>query len=111
MRESSDANVSTGSNLVFGAREQLAIWLMLVSAFTVILNETVMSVALPRLMKDLDITAAQGQWLTTAFLLTMSVVIPTTGMLIQRYSTRGLFINAMGLFSLGTIIAVLAPSF
>ena len=111
MRESSDANVSTGSNLVFGAREQLAIWLMLVSAFTVILNETVMSVALPRLMKDLDITAAQGQWLTTAFLLTMSVVIPITGMLIQRYSTRGLFINAMGLFSLGTIIAVLAPSF
>lgn len=96
---------------VFGSREQLAIWLMLVSAFTVILNETVMSVALPRLMADLNITASQGQWLTTAFLLTMSVVIPVTGMLIQRYSTRAMFIGAMGLFSLGTLVAATAPTF
>ncbi|HHG6298042.1 TPA: hypothetical protein ACPXFP_002212, partial [Streptococcus pneumoniae] len=68
----------------FGAKEQLAIWLLLVSAFVVILNETIMGVALPKLMHDLNITAVAGQWLTTAFLLTMSVVIPITGMLIQR---------------------------
>ncbi|MBU3995119.1 MAG: DHA2 family efflux MFS transporter permease subunit [Actinobacteria bacterium] len=95
----------------FGPRERLAIWLLLASAFVVILNETIMSVALPKLMSDLDITAAAGQWLTTAFLLTMSVVIPITGMLIQRLQTRTLFIIAMGLFSLGTLIAALAPGF
>ncbi|QIK62279.1 multidrug efflux MFS transporter [Leucobacter viscericola] len=96
---------------VFGAREQLAIWLLLISAFVVILNETVMGVALPRLMEDLHITASAGQWLTTAFLLTMSVVIPITGMLIQRVTTRTLFITAMTLFSLGTLIAAAAPGF
>lgn len=95
----------------FGAREQLAIWLLLASAFTVILNETIMGVALPRLMDDLGITAAAGQWLTTAFLLTMSIVIPITGMLIQRLRTRTLFITAMGLFTLGTLIAAIAPGF
>jgi DHA2 family lincomycin resistance protein-like MFS transporter len=95
----------------FGPREQLAIWLLLGSAFTVILNETIMGVALPRLMDSLGITAAAGQWLTTAFLLTMSVVIPITGMLIQRFSTRSLFIVAMGLFSLGTLISAVAPGF
>ncbi len=95
----------------FGAREQLAIWLLLGSAFTVILNETIMGVALPKLMEDLQISAAAGQWLTTAFLLTMSVVIPITGMLIQRFKTRTLFIMAMGLFSAGTLIAALAPGF
>lgn len=84
---------------------------MLVSAFTVILNETVMAVALPRLMQDLQISAAQGQWLTTAFLLTMSVVIPITGMLIQRFSSRTLFIGAMSLFSLGTLIAATSANF
>lgn len=95
----------------FGPREQLAIWLLLASAFTVILNETIMGVALPRLMDDLGITAAAGQWLTTAFLLTMSVVIPITGMLIQRLTTRTLFNTAMTLFTLGTLISAIAPGF
>ena len=95
----------------FGPREQLAIWLLLISAFVVILNETVMGVALPKLMHDLKITAAVGQWLTTAFLLTMSVVIPITGMLIQRVKTRPLFITAMSLFTAGTAIAAAAPGF
>ncbi|PIO50923.1 MFS transporter [Leucobacter sp. OAMLP11] len=95
----------------FGPREQLAVWVLLGSAFVVILNETIMGVALPRLMDALSISASAGQWLTTAFLLTMSVVIPITGMLIQRIRTRTLFIAAMGFFTLGTAIAAAAPGF
>lgn len=95
----------------FGARERLAIWLLLASAFTVILNETIMGVALPKLMDDLDISAAAAQWLTTAFLLTMSIIIPITGMLIQRLTTRTLFITAMALFAAGTLISAIAPGF
>lgn len=98
-------------NREFGPREQLAIWLLLGSAFTVILNETIMGVALPRLMDGLGITAAAAQWLTTAFLLTMSIVIPITGMLIQRVTTRTLFITAMSLFTAGTLISSAAPGF
>ena len=49
-----------------------------VAAFVVILNETIMSVALPRLMIEFVITEATVQWVTTAFMLTMAVVIPTT---------------------------------
>ncbi|MFX4292908.1 MDR family MFS transporter [Streptomyces bohaiensis] len=85
--------------------------LLVVSAFVVILNETIMSVALPRLMEDLDITAATAQWLTTGFLLTMAVVIPTTGLILQRFSTRTVFLTAMGLFNSGTVIAAAAPGF
>lgn len=95
----------------FGAREQLAIWLLLIASFVVILNETVMGVALPNLMENLQVTAVLGQWLTTAFFLTMSIVIPITGMLIQRFRTRTLFIAAMSLFSLGTLASALAPGF
>ncbi len=114
MQKSSNESHSQGGNgpeQEFGARERLAIWLLLVSAFVVILNETIMGVALPRLMSDLDITAAAAQWLTTAFLLTMSIVIPVTGMLIQRFKTRTLFLIAMGLFTAGTLIAAIAPGF
>ncbi|PYE86128.1 MDR family MFS transporter [Pseudoroseicyclus aestuarii] len=92
------------------ARNRLVIGLLLVSAFTVILNETIMSVALPRLMTDLNVTANAAQWLTTAFLLTMAVVIPITGFLLQRFHTRSVFIAAMSLFSLGTFLCAISPS-
>lgn len=92
-------------------RNTLVISLLLVSTFVVFLNETIMGVALPHLMEDLAISAVAAQWLTTAFLLTMAVVIPITGLLLQRFHTRQVFIAAMSLFSLGTLVAALAPGF
>ncbi|MCC9145265.1 MULTISPECIES: MDR family MFS transporter [unclassified Arthrobacter] len=92
-------------------RTKTVIGILLVSSFVVILNETIMSVALPRLMADLNITAGTAQWLTTGFMLTMAVVIPATGFLLQRFSMRGLFLTAMSLFSAGTLLAALAPGF
>ncbi|WP_338077417.1 MDR family MFS transporter [Cellulosimicrobium aquatile] len=89
----------------------LVIALLLGSAFVVILNETTMSVALAPLMADLGITASTGQWLTTAFMLTMAVVIPATGFLLQRLGTRGAYLLAMSLFSAGTLLAALSPGF
>jgi DHA2 family lincomycin resistance protein-like MFS transporter len=76
----------------------------------VILNETVMGVAIPRLMSSFNVPASAAQWLTTAFLLTTATVIPVTGFLLQRLNTRPIFILAMSLFSLGTLAAALAPS-
>jgi DHA2 family lincomycin resistance protein-like MFS transporter len=84
---------------------------LLVSTFVVILNETIMSVALPVLLTDLQVEASVGQWLTAGFLLTMSVVIPVTGFLIRRVPTRLLYGIAMALFSTGTLVAALAPGF
>lgn len=92
-------------------RDRSVITLLLVSAFVVILNETILSVALPHIMEDLRIGASTAQWLTTAFMLTMAVVIPVTGFLIQRFSTRAVFLLAMSLFSAGTAICAASPSF
>ena len=91
------------------SRNRLVISLLLVSTFVVILNETIMGVAIPHLMHDLGITASTAQWLTTAFMLTMAVVIPITGFLLQRLNTRPVFILAMATFSLGTLVSALAP--
>ncbi|HSO90391.1 MAG TPA: DHA2 family efflux MFS transporter permease subunit [Arthrobacter sp.] len=84
---------------------------LLVATFVVILNETIMNVALQRLMVDLGVTAPTVQWLSTGFMLTMAIVIPTTGFILQRLSTRAVFMLAMGLFSSGTLLAALAPGF
>ncbi len=91
--------------------DAVLIGVLLVSAFVVILNETITSVAIPVLNKDLKLLPSTGQWLSTAFVLTMAVVIPVSGFLIRRLSTRTLFAIALGSFSAGTLMAALAPGF
>jgi DHA2 family lincomycin resistance protein-like MFS transporter len=93
----------------FAARNRLVLNVLLVSTFVVMLNETAMTVAIPHLMEALGVTASAAQWLTTAFLLTMAVVIPVTGFLLQRLNTRPVFMLAMALFSTGTLVAALSP--
>ncbi len=85
--------------------------ILLVAAFVVILNETTMNVALSSIMTDLGVDERTAQWLTTAFMLTMAVVIPITGWLLDRLPTRRVFQLAMLSFSLGTLLCMVAPSF
>lgn len=85
--------------------------ILLVAAFVVILNETTMNVALTRIMADFGVTERNAQWLTTAFMLTMAIVIPITGWLLERLPTRAVFTLAMALFSAGTLICALSPTF
>ena len=93
------------------AKDLGVIWLLLGAAFVVILNETIMGVAIPNLVDDLGITIAAAQWLTTAFMLTMAVIIPITGVLLERFTTRQVFTAAMTSFSIGTLTAAVAPGF
>ena len=105
------ATASAEPDVQIRSRDRVIIATLLVATFVVILNETIMGVALPRLMVELNVGPSLGQWLTTAFMLTMAVVIPTTGFLLQRLSTRTVFGIALGLFSAGTLLAALAPGF
>lgn len=90
---------------------KIAIGLPIMAAFVMILNETVMSVALPKLMEEFSVKASTAQWLTTGYLLTMAVVIPTSGLILKRFTTRAVFLTATSLFAAGTLLAGLAPAF
>jgi len=87
------------------------ITILMIGAFISMLNETLLNVALPSIMKDLDVNASTVQWLATAYMLVNGVMIPATAFLIQKYTVRRLFITAMALFTAGTIIAGLAHVF
>ena len=89
----------------------LLIGILVVAAFVVILNETTLTVALPVLMKDFGITPEAAQWLTTSFMVTMAVVIPTTGWVMQRFTLRSIYIFALLTFLAGTILAAVSPTF
>ncbi|HUH77690.1 MAG TPA: MDR family MFS transporter [Devosia sp.] len=101
----------TETSTKLNPKDLATITVLIVSAFVVILNETIMNVALPVLMHEFQVSEEAIQWLATIFMLTMAVVIPATGFLLQRFSTRGVFMLAMGLFSLGTLLAAAAPGF
>jgi DHA2 family lincomycin resistance protein-like MFS transporter len=94
-----------------GSRPGLIIGLLVVSAFVMILNETIVSVALPRLAVDLTVAATTVQWLTSGFLLTMAVVIPTTGFLLERFTPRTVFLASLTLFTAGALVCAVAPGF
>src|SRR5690625_7584674 len=81
------------------------ILVLLIAAFVVILNETIMNAALPSLMVELGVRASTVQWLSTALLLTMPVLIATTGFVLQAFSPRPSFTAALALFVLATLIA------
>ena len=83
----------------------------LLGAFIVFLNSTFMNVALPDIMKDLNISVSTAQWLSTGYMLATGIVVPFTAFLIDRFKTRTLFFTAMGLFTIGTIVGAFANNF
>ena len=94
-----------------GPRTPLIIKLLVASTFVVILNETIMINAIPRLMTDFAVEPRTAQWLSSIFMLTMAAVIPVTGWFLQRVTTRSAYTVAMVTFMLGTALAMLAPTF
>lgn len=85
--------------------------LLLAGSFIAILNQTLMITAIPPIMHQMHVTANSAQWLTTVFMLVNGVMIPISAFLIERFSTRKLFMMAMGIFVVGTVICAVAPGF
>jgi EmrB/QacA subfamily drug resistance transporter len=80
-------------------------------AFVAILNQTLLGTALPHIMQDLHLDANTAQWLQSIFMLVNGIMIPITAFLIERFTTRGLFLTAMSLFAFGTAVCAAAPNF
>lgn len=100
------------SNIVESPKQRNGILIvMLMGAFVTILNQTLMNVALPSIMNEFKITASQGQWLSTGFMLVNGVMIPMTAFLIERFTTRQLYLFAMIAFAIGTTIGGFATSY
>ncbi|HJE19516.1 MAG TPA: DHA2 family efflux MFS transporter permease subunit [Aliicoccus persicus] len=85
--------------------------IIVVSAIVVILNQTLLLTAIPEIMNDLNIEFAQAQWLNTAFFLVNGIMIPVSAFFINKFTTRSLFLVAIGIFMAGTLIAALSSDY
>ena len=89
----------------------LLVMVLLIGTFCTVLNQTLLTTAFPTLMDAFDISASDVQWLTTGFLLVNGIMIPITAWLINKFSSRSLYLTAMSIFLAGTIACFAAPNF
>ncbi|WP_039043657.1 MDR family MFS transporter [Sporosarcina sp. ZBG7A] len=101
-----------GDSQTFDFKKNIPLLAVLLSgAFITILNQTLLATALPPIMKDLNISQSTVQWLQSIFMLVNGIMIPITAFLIGKFTTRKLFLTAMGTFAIGTLIAAFSPNF
>ena len=80
-------------------------------SFSGVVVESSMNVTFPTLMGEFGISTAVVQWITTGYLLVLSIIIPTSSYLRRRFTMRTLFIVGASCFLAGTLAAALAPAF
>ncbi|MFT8593050.1 MAG: MDR family MFS transporter [Bifidobacterium sp.] len=67
--------------------------------------------ALPTMVREFNISVTTGQWMTSIFQLVMGVMIPLTAFLTKRFTTREIVIASMYIFTIGSLLSWLSPSF
>ena len=89
----------------------VAVVALAILTFLGILSETSLNIAYSTLMEEFGIGASVVQWLTTGYLLLLSVAIPSSPFMVRRFATRTLFVAAVTIFTAGTVIGALAVNF
>ena len=80
-------------------------------SFLGLLLETVVNILFPALMSDFGITMSAVSWMTTGYLLVVSVIMPLSGYLQRRFTARSLFITAAVTVMAGAVVAAMAPAY
>ncbi|HEY4279811.1 MAG TPA: DHA2 family efflux MFS transporter permease subunit [Conexibacter sp.] len=81
---------------------------VVLGAIMTILDTTIVNVAINTLSKDFDVSLSTIQWVSTAYLLALSTVIPLTGWAADRFGTKRLWMTSVALFVLGSALCGLA---
>ena len=84
---------------------------LILAGFFGMLNQMLLSPALPSIMVDMNVDASTVQWLTTGYMLMSGIMVPVTAFLLDRFTTRRLFFVAMGMFTAGTFTAAISTEF
>lgn len=84
---------------------------LVAGSFITILNQTIVTPALPSIMVEMNVSASTVQWLTTGFTMVNAVMVPITAYLTDRFSIRRLFLVAMSVFTAGTLLVAWGPAF
>ncbi|SQF67761.1 drug resistance transporter, EmrB/QacA family [Streptococcus dysgalactiae subsp. equisimilis] len=93
------------------AQRYATVMVMMLGAFIALLNQTLLTTALPGIMTSFNLSLDSAQWLTTIFMLVNDIMIPISAYYTTRFSSKSLYLTAIGLFILGTLLCLVAPYF
>ena len=80
-----------------------------VATFMLLLDITVVNVALPSIREDLGASFTDLQWVVDAYALTLAALVLTAGSLADRLGRRRVFVVGLGIFSRASLLCALAP--
>ncbi len=103
--------MSTSINTISGRHRQAFVATLLTGTFTMSISQSALSTAYPAFMRSFHLGASTVAWLTTGFMLVMSLMIPVSPWLLSNMKFKHLFQSVVAVFALGTLLCIWAPSF
>lgn len=85
-------------------------FILVLGTFMATLDATIVSVGIDRLTDEFDVSVAEIQWVTTAYLLAVVAAVPASGWLADRFGGRRTWLAAVGVFLLGSVLCASAWS-
>lgn len=76
--------------------------LIMIGTFMAVLDITVVNVGMPAIMGAFHVGISTAEWVITAYMITMTIMLPTAGWLADRYGNKKIYIIGMALFTLGS---------
>src|SRR5699024_6770079 len=95
---------------VLRPRQWATLVMLTLSMFIIVLDVTVVLIALPQIRQDLGGSLVLVTWVPAAFILAFAVLLLLFGKLADLYGRRLLFVTGMALFTAASVAAALSPS-
>ncbi|HBC95062.1 MAG TPA: MFS transporter, partial [Pelotomaculum sp.] len=104
----------TSSTSVNSADAERVNWsviiVLIIAAFMAILDSSIVNVALPKMMAVFGVSTKKAEWILTGYMLTLGVVMPLSGYLGDAFGYKRIFMMALSLFILGSVLCGMAWS-
>ena len=91
-------------------RRWLILGVLCLSLLIIVMDNTILNVAIPSLIRDLDATNSQVQWIVDSYVLVFAGLLLTTGSLSDRFGRKGALQLGIVLFALGSVASAMADT-
>jgi EmrB/QacA subfamily drug resistance transporter len=91
-------------------QERVVLAVVIVGLYMTVVDSTIIYTALPSLARDFHQTLAAAQWVTLSYLLTLAVLVPSSGWIGDRFGTRRTYLTALVLFTGASALCGLSDS-
>ncbi len=87
-----------------------ALFVVVLGTFMVVLDTTIVNIALPKIMQIFQSSVDEGDMVLTGYMLALAIVMPATGYLSDRFGSKRAYIITITLFTVGSLLCGLAPN-